>query len=48
MTSWNSWDKKSFQRFINMPSSAFGYGEKLEEIDELYRTLDVITEKLYE
>ncbi len=47
VTSWNNWDKASFERFIKMPfSCSFGYEEKLEELDELYRTLDVITKKL--
>ncbi|ASN04178.1 family 20 glycosylhydrolase [Virgibacillus necropolis] len=46
MTSWNGWNKESFKKFVNMPPNEFGRNEKLEELNELYRTVDVITEKL--
>lgn len=48
MTSWNGWDRKSFQKFIQMTPQQFSLEEELEELDELYRTLDVMTEKLDE
>ncbi|MBO1512765.1 family 20 glycosylhydrolase [Metabacillus bambusae] len=46
VTSWNSWDKESFERFMTMSPNSFECDEKLEELDELYRTMSVIVEKL--
>ncbi|WP_408006947.1 family 20 glycosylhydrolase [Pseudalkalibacillus sp. A8] len=46
VTSWNNWDKESFERFITMPPNPFGSDEKLEELDELYRTIEIITKNL--
>ncbi len=46
VTSWNNWDKESFERFITMPPNSFGYDEKLEELDELNRTIEIITNNL--
>ncbi|WP_046589495.1 family 20 glycosylhydrolase, partial [Bacillus sp. SA1-12] len=46
VTSWNGWNKESFEKCITMNSQHFKRNEQLEELEELYRTLSVITEKL--
>ncbi|ASK62217.1 glycoside hydrolase [Virgibacillus phasianinus] len=46
VTSWNGWDKESFEKFIALSPDSFQLDEEAGELDELYRTLDVITTKL--
>lgn len=46
VTSWNGWDQEAFEKFIQMSPQSFSNDEKLGELDELYRTLDVITNEL--
>ncbi|PAV31214.1 hypothetical protein CIL05_00715 [Virgibacillus profundi] len=46
VTSWNGWNEHTFEKFVHMTPQTFEPEEQLEELDELYRTLDLITKKL--
>ncbi|WP_197431636.1 family 20 glycosylhydrolase [Lentibacillus sp. JNUCC-1] len=46
ITSWHGWDKASFDKFNHMKPNTFKPDDALEELEELYRTLDVITHQL--
>ncbi|MBM7584511.1 hypothetical protein JOC86_001048 [Bacillus pakistanensis] len=46
VTSWNQWDKEAFDKFMSMNADFASKDGELEELTELYRTLDIITGKL--
>ena len=46
VTSWNGWNEKSFRKFIEMRTVPSKDEKDVDQLDELYRTLNIITEKL--
>ncbi|MCP3738605.1 family 20 glycosylhydrolase [Rossellomorea sp. BNER] len=48
ITSWNQWDKEAFEKFMSMTADPVSEDNEIGELDELYRTLGIITGKLSE